>query len=227
MHVIFFDGAYVKANIDQGDLSDLDFHYVQEYLEPFGSRDGSYTIENLNLESRNTRYGVHDDYGSAVPCVRKFINCHMVRTAGNTSFKQNIGGGLSGHETVVIEGGTYKTIPSSGNPKLNDGDIDYCQNVISYHNASGASSDNSITVKDVLFEDKGFLDILSYGASTTLSRVYVSNCRYCYPPLLRYSYQDNHDNIEITALWNNEQLVAGEWVVNPDDKSEATFVPSN
>lgn len=227
MHIIFFDGAYVKANIDQGDMSALDFHYVQEYFEPFGSRVGSFTIENLNLESRNTRYGIHDDHGSAVPCVRKFINCHMVRTSGNTAFKQNIGGGLSGHESVVIEGGTYKTIPSSGNPKLNNGDIDYCQNVIGYHNASGADSDNSITVKDVLFEDKGFLDILSNGASTTMSRVYVSNCKYCYPPLLRYSYKDDHDNIEITALWNNEQLVAGEWVVNPDDKSEATFVPSN
>ena len=227
MHVIFFDGAYVKANIDQGELSDLDFHYVQEHFEPFGSRVGSYTIENLNLESRNSRYGVHDDYSSSVPCVRKFINCHMVRTAGNTAFRQNIGGGLSAHETVVIEGGTYKTIPSVGNPFLNGGDIDYCQQVIGYHNGTSAECDCSITVKDVLFEDKGFLDILSHGASNIMSRVYISNCRFYYPPVVRYSYQDDHDNMEIRAAWNNEQIIQGEWVVNSSDRRYATFVPSN
>lgn len=227
MHVIFFDGAYVKANIDQGELSDLDFHYVQEHFEPFGSRVGSYTIENLNLESKNSRYGVHDDYSSSVPCVRKFINCHMVRTAGNTAFRQNIGGGLSAHETVVIEGGTYKTIPSVGNPFLNGGDIDYCQQVISYHNGTSAECDCSITVKDVLFEDKGFLDILSHGASDIMSRVYISNCRFYYPPVVRYSYQDDHDNMEIRAAWNNEQIIQGEWVVNSSDKRYATFVPGN
>ena len=236
MHVVFMEGAKVTCNIEKGTMSDAQFNSIKEHFEPmafyFNGDNGDFTLENVVIESKNCRYCVHDDQGgSTKPYVHKYINCRMYRTNSNITPNNNfvncIGGGLGKHGTIVIDGGWYKTEAVVGSSKIMNGDIDYQQSPISYHNGNVEDAQSSIEIHNVYLADRGYIQLADYGSSTLKTKLYVSGCRFGLPILHRGTAADSIENMEIAAQWNNEQAIAGEWSIDENDRSVATFVPSN
>jgi hypothetical protein len=234
MHVVFMEGAKVICNIEKGEMSDTQFNSIKEHFEPmafyFSGANGDFTLENAVIESKNCRYCVHDDQGGTTkPYIHKYINCRMYRTNSNitpsSNFAQCIGGGLGKNGTIIIEGGWYRTEPVVGSDKIMNGDLDYQQWPISYHNGNVEDAQSFITIKNVYFADKGYFLTQDYGPSTLKTKCYISGCRFGLPPMV--GLRTETTNFELTAEWNNSVAVEGEWQVDPEDSSKTIFVASN
>lgn len=227
IHIIALAGVHIKANIERTEgMTDAHYASLRTYFEPFGFRGGSFTLENLEIESSNCRYCVHDDQGTG-PYLHKYINCRMIHKndAGNVgnNYVSCIGGGLQKNGAISIEGGWYKVITDYGITQINEGDPDYAQQPIAYHNAFQADAEGVIEMHDVFFADKGYLHLGKFGPTTKITKVYVSGCRFGLPILLRDIENDANDNMEVAAEWNNQVSIEGSWVINGQD---ADFVPS-
>lgn len=234
MHVVFMEGAKVTCNIEKGEMSDAQFDSIKEHFEPmafyFSGDNGDFTLENAVIESKNCRYCVHDDLGATTkPYIHKYINCRMYRTNSNitpsVNFVPCIGGGLGKNGTILIEGGWYRTEPVVGSDKIMNGDLDYQQWPISYHNGNVEDAQSFITIKNVYFADKGYFMTQDYGPSILKTKCYISGCRFGLPPMV--GLRTETTNFELTAEWNNSVAVEGEWQVDPEDSSKTIFVASN
>ena len=95
---------------------------------------------------------------------------------------------------------------------------------ILYHNGYAAGCESSILIKNVYFEDRGYIKIGWWGASTIKSRVFINGNSFGLPVLhIGQRYDAQADNFEVTE-WNNEQRVQNvEWQINPNGY-EATLV---
>jgi len=243
MHVIFMAGAHVSAMVEKGSYTDEQFNKIKLYFHPFAYYPDSsdlnddFTVEGLDIRAKHTRYAFHDDYGSSqVPCVHKFINCKMYFENTNTTAQNNfvsaIGGGLGRHTTVIIDGGYYECNIAVGSSSIMNGDPDYSQVPISYHNttSSDEDSESKIILKDVYFADKGYFRASALGGSSVPSKIYISGCRSYFPPLLQKGSsvpsEAPYFNVEVKASWNNEVVQNGHWVLDSDDHG-ATWIPSN
>ena len=229
LHLVCYAGVSITANVEKGDYTDAQFNAIKEMFEPFAAESGNFIVENLNIESKNTRYCVHDEMaGFPSPYIHKYINCKMKHTATSTTNASNyiqcIGGGLGKYGTIIIDGGCYEVVTSVGSPTTQGGDVDYAQICISYHN-NGTYDDSvsSITLKDVFFKDRGYIRLGDYGQTLLMTNVVASGCRFGLPILHKWEAADSHDNFVVEAEWNNDQSVAGEWSVSGNI---ATFVPA-
>ena len=227
IHIIALSGVHIKANIERTEgMTDDHYASLRTYFEPFGFRGGSFTLENLEIESSNCRYCVHDDQGTG-QYLHRYINCRMIHKNDAGSVGNNyvscIGGGLQKNGAISIEGGWYKVITDHGSPQLNDGDPNYSQQPISYHNAFQTDAEGVIELHNVFFADKGYLHLGKFGPTTKMTKVYVSGCRFGLPILLRDIEDNANDNMEVTAEWNNDVAVEGSWIV---DGRDADFVPA-
>jgi hypothetical protein len=192
IEIEFLAGSYVKAIFD-------DFNaWAYSYFQPFYSHFGwSFTLNGLNIETKNTRYCVHDEHGGVGSYYHKFINCIMENTTsydGNdVFFPQCIGGGLGEHGYIDIIGGKYTSnnlISSNENENLE---------TISYHNGINASCDGRIFIKDIYVS--GRLQFGSYGNSTIKSKILVNGCSMG-SPITISPKSDGTYNYELTE-WNN------------------------
>ena len=238
MHVVAMAGVTINALVEKGDLTDDQFNAIKLYFHPLafnpsGTND-DFTVENLVINSKNTRYSFHDDFGSdQVPCVHKFINCKMCHENTNitpyNNFISAIGGGLGRHTIVIVEGGVYQTISVIGSSSIEDGDPDFGQHPISYHNTTVADLDSksSIIIKNVCFADKGYFQASMLGGSTEKTPIVFSGNRCYYPPLVRRGSNDPSIpiNIEIEAMWQNDIDQKGEWTLDANLR-EATWTPA-
>lgn len=220
-HYIFHAGSFVKALFDNTDP------WVYESFEPFyinPAGDANFTLEGLNIEASNTRYCVHDEMSGVGTAIHKYINCIMVYTNTHTDIKyvQCIGGGLGEHTTVIIEGGSYRSINSIGIPSVQNGDPLYAQQPISYHNGNSSGSYSHVFIKDVYLSDRGYFRFGGYGESTQNSRIYISNCRCGLPPLIRKETPTTPYMNFNTAFWNNDIAQQGTWVL-AENGYTATF----
>lgn len=237
MHAVFMAGSHVSAMVEKGTYTDAQFNAIKLYFHPFAFNPDSsdvnddFIVEGLDISSKNTRYSFHDDFGgSQIPCVHKFINCKMYRENSNITasdnFVQCIGGGLGKHTTIVIDGGYYHSNPVAGRSVIMNGDVNYAQSAISYHNTTAADEDSEskIFLKDVYFADKGWFECSALGGSTVKSLVFIDGCRFGYPPLVRKSAADAPNfNVELKAVWGNEVEHKGHWELDADDY-KATWV---
>ena len=232
MHIVAMPGVKIKALVEREDFQDLtdaQFHRIRDAFSVFRARSGSFTVENLDIESKHTRYCFHDDSGTLTPSVRKFLNCRMLRHTDNVSASHSptvscIGGGLSKKETVIIEGGWYKSEPSAGNLDIMEGDVDYAQVPIFYHQNSGSDCEASITIKNVYLADKGFFSFQYYGTTAEKCKVLISGCRSKYPPLLcRCTTDSAVVNFDVIPFCN-EVDEQGHWESDVSGPLNSTWV---
>lgn len=164
---------------------------VKQYFSLFNAGEYGFTLENLNMETDNTRYTIHDDRGASglEQYINKYINCSMKHTNG--MYSDCIGGGLGRNGLIVIENCYF------------EGDND---RLAYYHgNNYGGQTDAQckIIVNGNYFAGIGTFKLTKYGDSVKMSTAYVSNNSFGTAPSVNsgsYAPQDNMRMIE----WNNE-----------------------
>lgn len=193
VHIIFSSGAKVTA-IYTGSSQN-----VETYFAPFWSTNGDFTLENLDIESKNTRYCVHDEAGgSSGSYNHRYINCKMKHdnsTSGISGggYLQCIGGGLGKNGYIDIVGCTFWTKRGESNTAP----------AVSYHNNSAASSKSNINIRDCYFEDKSTVRVTYYGTSTLVSSAIVCNCSLGAEPYIQHEAgSTGPENMELVTYLN-------------------------
>lgn len=198
VHVICSSGAKITA------LYNGTSQNVENYFSPFFStpNDGSFVLENAWIETKNTRYCVHDDFGGGGGTqTHKYINCHMEHDSLNSltdNFPQCIGGGLGKYTYIVIDGGYYKrTAPTKS----------FTRPTISYHNnfTDDGNGVSHIYVKNIYVDTAdGTVTIQNYGNNTKKSILEISGCSLGIAPFSRNETEDSKIvNTEVVSF-NNE-----------------------
>lgn len=198
VHVICSSGAKITA------LYNGTSQNVETYFSPFFStpNDGSFVLENAWIETKNTRYCVHDDLGGGGGTqTHKYINCHMEHDSLNSltdNFPQCIGGGLGKYTYIVIDGGYYKrTAPTKS----------FTRPTISYHNnfTDDGNGVSHIYVKNIYVDTAdGTVTIQNYGNNTRKSILEISGCSLGIAPFSRNETEDSKIvNTEVVSF-NNE-----------------------
>lgn len=199
VHIICSSGAKITA-IYNGTSQN-----VENYFSPFFTaiNNGNFVLENVWIETKNTRYCVHDELGSGSSGTQthKYINCHMEHDSLNSltdNFPQCIGGGLGKYTYIVIDGGYYKrTAP----PKS------YTRPTISYHNnfTDDGNGMSHVYVKNIYVDTAdGTVTIQNYGNNTRKSILEISGCSLGIAPFNRNETEDSTIvNTEVLSF-NNE-----------------------
>lgn len=231
VHAIFLDGAHVLSNVEKGDFSTNSFNTYKQRFEPFSYKEGGdFTLENLDIKSKNCRYCVHDDKASTVS-IHKFLNCKMYHETSNTTNFGNyvncIGGGMGAHSTILIIGGYYESnVINSLDNTIENGDPNYNQIPIFYHNGSSSICEGSISLFNVYFANKGYFLAEDYGTSTKLTNIYICGCRFGLPFMQRKAALGvDVVNMNYKSTWNNEIAQNGTWTIDSDGRT-ASFTPS-
>lgn len=198
VHVICSSGAKITA------LYNGTSQNVETYFSPFFStpNGGDFTLENVWIGTKNTRYCVHDELGGGGGTqTHKYINCHMEHDSLNSltdNFPQCIGGGLGKYTYIVIDGGYYKrTAPTKS----------YTRPTISYHNnfTDDGNGVSRIYVKSIYVDTAdGTVTIQNYGNNTRKSILEISGCSLGIAPFSRNETEDSTIvNTEVVSF-NNE-----------------------
>lgn len=131
---------------------------TMNWLSPFNAGENGFTLENLNIYSRNVRYSVHDERNSSDDFyINRYINCRFFNYNENGGFRQCIGGGLGKNGYIVIENCIFE------NPKTSNNSL------VSYHNTAnvgGGSAKSNIEVSNCYVKGTGTLRFSWYGTST-------------------------------------------------------------
>lgn len=195
VHIIFSSGATVTAEYTGGVAN------VETYFAPFYANkgDSDFTLENLNIITKNTRYCVHDECGGTTGSyTHRYINCKMENdnvssTVGQAYYPQCIGGGLGTNGYIDIEGCYFKT-------KRAETKRTTC---VSYHNNYYANSKSNINVRDCYFDDYGTFRITHYGSSTDISQAIICNCSLGLAPYIEHEGgASDPENMSLLAYMN-------------------------
>ena len=185
VHILFMSGAKSTAIFDDYDS------WIYEHFEPFGSQgDGSFILENVDIEAKNCRYCVHDEHAGEGIYTHKYINCNMkqIDTTDLQYYVQCIGGGLGEHGYIEIDGGNYESVTTNEEKQM----------PISYHNGYKETAYSTINIKNVYLKNKGRFRFGDYGASTLLSQVQIIGCSMGAPTLhVHETTEMDHENFEI------------------------------
>lgn len=204
VHVIFSPQSLVTALYTGSNTS------IPQYFAPFRVESGgndSFILENLTIQSQNTRYCVHDELeGKSTTFTRHiFRNCRMehdsvtVALTGN-GYVQCIGGGCGRQTYVEIVGCEFKSkrAETSNTP------------LVSYHNAINASGEthdgkSSIYIRNCYFHDKGYVRCTYYGATTAISKMVITGNSFGAEPVIKYEVDGatTPQNFELIQ-WLNE-----------------------
>ena len=198
VHIICSSGAKITA-IYNGTSQN-----VENYFSPFfpAINNGNFVLENVWIETKNTRYCVHDELGGGGGTqTHKYINCHMEHDSLNSltdNFPQCIGGGLGKYTYIVIDGGYYKrTAPQKS----------YTRPTISYHNnfTDDGNGVSLVYVKNIYVDtEDGTVTIQNYGNNEKKSILEISGCSLGIAPFNRNETEDSTIvNTEVVSF-NNE-----------------------
>ena len=184
----FLAGSYVKCLLDTQD------GWLFYNFEPF-KVNGSFELDGINLECKNTRYCVHDEMGGAGIYHSVYKNCNMKYTNEGAldTYVQCIGGGLGEHGYIQIIGGIYESVYSSHptNPTV----------TISYHNGYTPTCDSKIFISGVYLKNKGYFRFGYHGSSVIKSQVELSNCSTGAPTEVRQENDEySTSNFEVTEF---------------------------
>lgn len=168
VHVVGESGAIINALYSGTDSN------VFQYFSPFYalSNGGGFTLENLEINSSNCRYTVHDELaGADVVSVHKYKNCRMTHDntgaeSYETWYQQCIGGGLALHGYIEIDG-CYFNGKRAETVNMSP--------LVSYHNCDNPLAQSFITIKNCYFDNKGTFRATWYGTSTYESIVTLCN----------------------------------------------------
>ena len=193
VHVVFSSGATVTAIYDGTDQN------VTRYFNPFYTDDSGYTIENLNITAKNTRYCIHDENGGGNNHrTVKIINCQF--DFDNTSapinyYPQCIGGGNGAHDYIEIRDCYFKSKVAESTPIQ----------IVSYHqDGTSATAQSNVFLSNCYFADKGTFRVTYYGKTTKVSKAYVSGCSFGSAPYVGQEVSSNPapENYELIE-WGN------------------------
>ena len=193
VHVVFSSGAYVKAEYDGSDAN------VTRYFNPFYTGNGGYTIENLNIVAKNTRYCIHDENGgnTGIRTV-KILNSQFYfdnTTAPVNYYPQCIGGGNGEHDYIEIVGCYFKS-------KIAES---VATQIVSYHqDGTSSNAQSNVSVRDCYFADLGTFRATFYGTTELVSKAYLCGNTFGSAPYTQQeisggSAPENYQLIE----WNN------------------------
>lgn len=198
VHIICSSGAKITA-IYNGTSQN-----VENYFSPFfpAINNGNFVLENVWIETKNTRYCVHDELGGGGGTqTHKYINCHMEHDSLNSltdNFPQCIGGGLGKYTYIVIDGGYYKRTATTKS---------YTRPTISYHNnfTDDGNGVSHVYVKNIYVDTAdGTVTIQNYGNNTRKSILEISGCSLGIAPFNRNETEDSTIvNTEVVSF-NNE-----------------------
>lgn len=111
IHVIFDANSKVVSNYSGSN------QYARSLYSPFNAGLYGYTLENLNLECSNCRYGIHEERNGATENYKAVIkNCNIyIDNSNNTDWAihHSIGGGFGANANVTIENCTFDNDDSS------------------------------------------------------------------------------------------------------------------
>lgn len=199
VHLIFSSGATVKAMYNGVNLN------VGTYFAPFylgnGAKNGAkykgYTIENLDLECKNTRYAIHDEGGFVSgECITKFINCRLVKhnsRGGEPGYPQCIGGGLAQFQDVEVRNCYFS------NPEYEKAEVTVP--LVSYHgNGLFQHAKSKITVSNCYFHGTGTYAAYPNGTAPEVSIAYLNNNSFGTSPI--DTTADNKNTAIVS--WMNE-----------------------
>ena len=198
IHIVFSSGALVTA-IYTGEEEN-----VTKWFQPFyvdSSNIGGFTLENLHITAKNTRYCVHDEYNGADVIIKNhYKNCVMIfdnTTAPTPDFPQCIGGGTGKNTYVDIDGCYFKS-------KRAESQI---TPLVSYHNATALSDAKSmISIHNSYFADAGGTYKALYCGNSSAddpSISYLSGNSFGSEPVVQAVTGWSVVNMAIIA-WNNE-----------------------
>ena len=198
MHLIFSPQAYVTANYTGGNAT---IEQTFSLLYAGGCTD--FIIEDMNISCYNLRNCVHDEQGGGAGFYRhEYRNCTMYVDNSESNLptfpSQCIAGGLGKEGHIIIDGGRYENaVPH-----------DTYGNAITFHNGDVAGAKSEIIVKNVYFAgNRAGVRFGCYGASTEVTKCYVSNCSMTVAPVVIDETGANGPvNMELIA-WNNEVRV--------------------
>lgn len=195
VHIIFSSGAKVEAKYTGENVN------VETYFAPFYAYGGNsnFIIENLNIETKNTRYCVHDESGHTTGAyVHKYVNCKMYHDntesiVGIQYYPQCIGGGLGQYGYIDIEGCKFKS--KRGETQRTT--------LVSYHNNAESNSQSNINVRDCYFADYGTFRVTHYGTSAAVSEAIICNCSCGMTPYIEHEGgSSGPENMSLLAYMN-------------------------
>lgn len=192
VHVIFSSGAKVKAIYDNVNSN------VETYFAPFYcDEDSDFILENLDIESKNTRYCVHDECGNTLGSfTHKYINCKMSMDNTNPDialYTQCIGGGLGQHIYIDIVGCYFKS--KKGETQKTS--------MVSYHNNYQSNSKSNINVRNCYFDGFGTFRVTHYGSSADVSEAIINNCSLGNDPYIEHEGgTTGNENMKLISYMN-------------------------
>lgn len=166
---------------------------TKEYFSAFNAGEYGFTLENLNIETSNIRYSVHDDRGAGggEGYINRYINCSMKHTNG--TYTDCIGGGLGTNGLIEILNCYFE-----GNPDA--------ARLVYYHgNNYGGQTDAQckIICSGNYFAGVGTFGLTKYGDSTKVSTAYASNNSTGSAMFVNSGSYAPNDNMQLIS-WNNE-----------------------
>ena len=194
VHIIFESGCKVTA-LYQGQSSN-----VANYFSPFYiTGNGGFTLENLDIESSNCRYCVHDEGGFVSDYyTNKYINCKMVHDDTNCvtkNYPQCIGGGLGTHGYIYITNCYFESKRAEN----------IADEIVSYHNQGmNENSQSNVYMSNCYLAGKGTFKASHYGPSAKLSYAYLNNNSLGSPIINRHETSDTStpENFKVVEYLN-------------------------
>lgn len=194
VHIIFESGCKVTA-LYQGQSSNVANYFAPFYI----TGNGGFTLENLDIESSNCRYCVHDEGGSVSDYyTNKYINCKMVHDDTNCvtkNYPQCIGGGLGTHGYIYINNCYFESKRMTN----------YADEIVSYHNQGmNENSQSNVYMSNCYLAGKGTFKASHYGPSAKLSYAYLNNNSLGSPIINRYESSDTStpENFKVVEYLN-------------------------
>lgn len=187
VHVVFSSNSLVTAKYS-GTRGD-----TKQYFSAFNAGEGGFTLENLNIETDNIRYSVHDDRGAGggEGYINRYVNCTMKHTNG--MYTDCIGGGLGTNGLIEIVNCYF------------EGDETATRLVYYHGNSYNGQTDAQckIICKGNYFAGVGTFGLTKYGDSTKVTTAYVSDNSVGSALFVNSGSYAPNDNMRMIA-WNNE-----------------------
>ena len=136
------------------------------WLSAFNSGEYGFTLENINIESSNVRYTIHDERDtSAEHYDNYYLNCNFKHNNELGGNRQCIGGGLGKDGHIVMRGCVFDAVGVSNN------------SAVSYHNTwyKGGKGKSFIDIQGNIVKRTGTFRFSWFGDSTEMTQIICAN----------------------------------------------------
>lgn len=143
---------------------------VMSRFSPFNSGEGGFTVNGLNIESKNVRYCFHDErMQSEDSYFNTYRNCRFKQdnTQSNQTFRACIGGGLGKNGHVIIDSCEFESLG-----------LTEPRGICTYHNTTADSGRSFVLIKNCYFHGFGSTYIHYAGTSSDITTMVVSGCSF-------------------------------------------------